>query len=840
MNNRTSPDSLGQGPDLSPSIPWILTSIMFVGLLLLYSGLHARPASPPPCNLQVTGVVRDVTCAGLENGAIDVMVSGGLHPYTFKWSSGHTTEDLDQLAPGIYQVTVYDVQQCMGHAIFIVDEPEPLTAAVVCEYPVCGGQPDCCLFLSGGVSPYSVFVYYTPNGNIPPNLPHPVITGNDPPYVPGMAMRSDIIFIPHADSVLCAKDVPNGTYFVLIVDHNFCWVWKVVTIQATPALNVTAVVKNVRCAGLSDGAIDITVTGGTHPYAYSWSNGASTEDVSGLSAGAYTVKLTDANGCELSETFAVTQPAPIAIEGAVKDVSCFGDKDGKIDVTVTGGTPPYHYHWSTGASTEDIHNLSSGVYSITVYDSRQCYDKATFIVGEPAPLKAEVVCEYPGCGGLPSCCLHISGGTGPYNVYVYYQPNPKATVILPDPNFDVNGVPQVPGLKLTNKFGFSGPTMIPDSVLCRNGVPNGTYFVLIVDAHGCHTWTEVKIKSTPKLEVKGTVTGVSCHGGSDGSIDLTVYGGTPPYEYTWSNGEKTQDIHNLSSGVYQVTIYDDHQCNVVKVFKVLQPNVLETGLTFDPYGSFACAHPHGGTAPFAITWFRLAPHALVGTGSCVQGLEPGSYLVTVVDGQGCKTSEIFVIKPQPCAGGHALVDPDTIHSGQNSTFFLLDYNGSTIQWQFMTEFTGWVDIYGATSSTYVTPNIYAGSTQNVSVRARVTCTNGSVQYSSVDTLHVIGQGGSNKMSEDIFDGKTLEEYFGMEVFPTVTDGAVTVRFHFDASTEVNIRVSDMGGRQVINESYRDTRIGDTRRLDLRHLERGMYMVTMEHNGDVVTGRVIVQ
>jgi hypothetical protein len=315
MNHLNSPEESNPGLGLSISIPMLLTAITFIGCYILLSVARGEGQTYPSlnCNIVVSGTVQDVTCAGHVNGSIDATITGGSAPLTYHWSTGDTTEDIANLSPGIYTLTVYDAQLCSSQAAFVVSEPDPLLADVVCEYPLCGGQPDCCLVIQGGAQPYSVFVYDSPNGQDPPNLPHPVISGNGPPSVPGLTLRTDIIFIPNADSVLCASHVPNGTYYVLVVDHRFCWVWKVVHINASPPMSITEVVTHLSCFGAIDGSIDITVTGGTPTYTYKWNTGAITQDIHNLSSGVYKVTVTDEHQCTVTETLEVLEPQKLNV-----------------------------------------------------------------------------------------------------------------------------------------------------------------------------------------------------------------------------------------------------------------------------------------------------------------------------------------------------------------------------------------------------------------------------------------------------------------------------------------------------------------------------------------------
>ncbi len=151
---------------------------------------------------------------------------------------------------------------------------------------------------------------------------------------------------------------------------------------------------NVCCNGANDGSINLTVTGGADcvAYTFNWSNGATTEDVSNLTAGNYSVTITDANGCSTSSSFTLTEPALLVSSGVAAtyvcgtNVSCNGANDGSINLTVTGGADcvAYTFNWSNGATTEDVSNLTAGNYSVTITDANGCSTSSSFTLTEPA------------------------------------------------------------------------------------------------------------------------------------------------------------------------------------------------------------------------------------------------------------------------------------------------------------------------------------------------------------------------------------------------------------------------------------------------------------------------
>ncbi|MGH1436801.1 MAG: SprB repeat-containing protein [Lewinella sp.] len=205
---------------------------------------------------------------------IDLVVSGGTAPYTYLWNTGATSEDLTGLTAGTYTVTVTDDQSCTDEATFTIEEPTTLEIDV------------------------------------------------------------DATVLTDAD-----------------------------------------------CNGAATGTIDLVVTGGTAPYTYLWNTGATSEDLSGLTAGTYTVTVTDDQGCTDEATFTIEEPTTLEIDvdaTVLTDADCNGAATGTIDLVVTGGTAPYTYLWNTGATSEDLTGLTAGTYTVTVTDDQGCTDAASY------------------------------------------------------------------------------------------------------------------------------------------------------------------------------------------------------------------------------------------------------------------------------------------------------------------------------------------------------------------------------------------------------------------------------------------------------------------------------
>ena len=292
----------------------------------------------------------NVTCFGASDGAIALNVSGGTLPYTYSWSNGASTRNLNNLSGGTYRVIVTDAMGCTLSQNVTVGEPAAalsLSAVVSDELCFGDGQGAIDLSVTGGTGPY---VYSWNNGS----------------------STQDIV------------GLESGDYQVTVTDKNGCMVSAVYTVGSPDQLAISASVSPISCRGEGDGAVDVTVSGGVAPYTYAWNHGATTEDISGLAPGTYQLTITDANGCTSSASWQLTEPLPLTINQVTSHVSCFGANDGGVSLSVSGGTLPYSYSWNNGATTRDISNLAGGTYEVTVTDARGCEQQLQVVVQAPS------------------------------------------------------------------------------------------------------------------------------------------------------------------------------------------------------------------------------------------------------------------------------------------------------------------------------------------------------------------------------------------------------------------------------------------------------------------------
>lgn len=284
----------------------------------------------------------NLTCNADNSGTATATVSGGTPGYTYMWSNGGTTASISGLAAGVYTYTVTDVNGCTSVASTSITEPAMLAGTYSSTSVLCnGGMSTVTLMATGGTSPYI------------------------------------------GDSTF---QVNAGGYTYVITDDNGCTTSVSVTVTEPAAIAVNASMVNVACFGDSTGSIDLTVSGGTAPFTFSWNNGAfTTEDLTNIPAGSYSGILTDANGCQDSGTVVISQPlAALAISVAGTNPTTCSGTNGMIDATISGGTPGYTYVWSNGPSTEDNNNVASGSYTLTVTDTAGCTEMASVTLVDPA------------------------------------------------------------------------------------------------------------------------------------------------------------------------------------------------------------------------------------------------------------------------------------------------------------------------------------------------------------------------------------------------------------------------------------------------------------------------
>ena len=567
-----------------------------------------------------TTTVTNTTCNGATNGVIDLTPTGGTSPYTYSWGGGVTTQDRISLAAGTYSVTITDNNGCTGTVSGItVTQPTAVSGSTTVTNTSCNGGTNGSIDL-------------TPTGGTP---------GYTYSWGGGITSQDRI-------------SLAAGTYSVTITDANACTgTVSGITVTQPTAVSGSTTVTNVACFGNSTGAINLTPTGGTGPYTFSWGGGITTEDRISLTAGSYSVTITDANACTGTVNVTVTQPAAV-VSGTtvVTNVACFGGNTGAINLTPTGGTGPYTFNWVGGATTEDRTLLTAGTYSVTITDANACTGTVSGItVTQPAAaVSGTRVVTNVSCFGGNNGAINLTptGGTGPYT------------------------------------FNWAGGATTED----RTGLTAGTYNVTVTDANGCTGTVPTITVTQPSFPVSGTtvVTNVACFGNNTGSINLTPTGGTGPYTESWGGGITTEDRTGLTAGTYSVTITDVNGCTGTVSPTVTQPASALSGTTV--VTNVACfgnntgainLTPAGGTGPYTFNWVGGA------TTEDRTLLTAGTYSVTITDANACTAtvSGITVTQPTAAVSGTTIVTNVSCNSGTNGAINLTPTGGTgpyTFSW----------------------------------------------------------------------------------------------------------------------------------------------------------------
>jgi uncharacterized repeat protein (TIGR01451 family) len=577
-----------------------------------------------------------VGCFDGSDGSINLEVNGGTPGYTYLWSNGATTQNLNNIPIGTYSVTVTDANGCEATEIIVITEPALLTASAIPTAVTCFGFSDgsIALTVNGGTTGYS-YVWTTNDGSIP--------SGQETEQNP--------------------SGLTAGSYSVTVTDAEGCTAVASVVVTQPTQISVSASVLNLLCYGASTGTITLTVSGGTGPYTYDWADlgnpGEYTDpqNRSSLAAGTYTVTVRDNNGClSALQEYTITAPTEIQLSYVASNISCNEGNDGSINLSVSGGVAPYTFAWTkTGngfsAATEDITGLSAGTYDVTVKDVNNCEKTLTGIpVNQPDVLTVAVslVKDVTCLGGSDgSATATPSGGTGPYS------------------------------------YLWSNGSTLQTPVNFIAGLQN----VVVTDSKGCTATGSINISEpATKIELYANITNTrACAGNPSGAILLIIENGQSPFTFAWttSNGsipsgqEDDQNLSGLPAGTYNVTVTDALFCQSTKSVEVgiapelvanatkVDINCTQTvgGIAFSANDGEAYAVVTGGTGPFTYSWKDIND-IIIGTGSFLVGLSPGTYTVTVTDADDCTDEGSVTLLAPTCNAPQDIDDEITTCGAQ--------------------------------------------------------------------------------------------------------------------------------------------------------------------------------
>ncbi len=404
------------------------------------------------------------------------------------------------------------------------------------------------------------------------------------------------------DTIEDISGLTSGTYTVSVTDSLACISIQQATVTEPVAIFTNAAITNAGCT--VGGAIDVSVSGGTPPYTYEWTNGNTTQDLSNVQGGAYELTVTDMNGCLKVSVFTVPSPGIFLTLNAT-NATCGGANNGAIASTVLGGAPPYQYNWSNGGSSALIDSLPQGNYTVTVSDNSGCTATGSAAVDAPSVMTfsasiTRALCFAGNNGGIK---LNPLGGTLPYEV---------------DWN---NG----------------------DTVLSLENLAPGIYVATVTDAAGCTKDTAIALTSVSEYSVDIVATNASCDGVADGSADANLNSATtPPFTFLWSNGATTSSISNVLAGTYSVTVTDSLSClrsDTVVVGTgglVINSEITHATCPDIPDGAIVTM-VSGGTPSYNYVWSNGA------NSSSLPNIVAGTYTLVVTDQNNCSGADTMVV-----------------------------------------------------------------------------------------------------------------------------------------------------------------------------------------------------
>lgn len=544
----------------------------------------------PSLALSAVGITAPTSCFAGADGTASVNASGGTPAYTYQWSpAGGSAQNATGLSPGNYIVLVSDSHGCQTNVSLNVVQPGQVNLSLIAVNSSCG-LPNGSVFsqVSGGTSPY---IYnWSPVSSTSPNI----------------------------------SNVGQGAYTLLVTDSHNCTATSSASITNIPGPTTTVSSSSpASCFGGSNGFAVAQITSGTSPYTINWLPfGGTNLLASALSAGTYTVNVTDALGCTSSATTVIGQPTGVSIGvGGVTNVSCFGGNNGGISVVASGGTPSYSYAWSPNTSNSPIvTGLSVGSYTVNVLDQNSCSASISINVTQPTALSSQITSTTnPICyNGTGTASVIGQGGTVPYT-------------------YSWSTTPVQTGSTATNILA-------------------GATNVIVTDGNGCTTTNTANLTQPSQIITVGGQNDTMCLG-SFGVVSALAVGGGGNYIYTWlPSGVTNTGSLTVSPSVtstYTVTATDQSGCVGVPttvqaiVYSLPQSCLTVAGSTQICPGSSTqiSAQTIGTTGPLTYLWnhnLGTSPGPIT-----VTPTQPTTYIVTVTNTCGVSISDSVHISFTP-------------------------------------------------------------------------------------------------------------------------------------------------------------------------------------------------
>ncbi len=667
----------------------------------------------------------NVSCFGGNNGSVTANVTPtGTYSYSWNTTPTQISNTATNLSAGIYTVTVSN-GTCSAIKNDTITQPTTLSnivASMVSPVSCFGGTNGTanCATPSGGTSPYTYSWNTTP-----------------------------------VQTTQAVNALSVGTYTVTVTDAKGCSKTDTAQITQPTALSINAYMTNpTSCFGGNNGTANCAMpSGGTSPYTYSWNTIPiqTTQAVNALSAGTYTITVTDAKGCSKSDTAQIIQPSALSnvTASTLLNDSCFGNAKGKVTVsTPTGGTSPYSFSWNSVPiqTTQTANSLPAGTYTVTVKDANNCSLTSSTIVTQPTLLSNVTASTL-----LNDSCFGNAKG--------------KVTVTTPTGG--------------TSPYSFSWNSVPIQTTQTANSLPAGTYTVTVKDANNCSLSSSTIVTQPTQLTnvTASTLLNDSCFGNSKGKVTVTTpTGGTSPYSFSWNTLpiQTTQTANALPAGTYTITVKDANNCSLTSSTIVTQPTILSnvTASTLlndscfgNSKGKVTVSTPIGGTSPYSFSWNSVP----IQTTQTANSLPAGTYTVTVKDANNCSlTSSTIVTQPSALANitASTLLN-DSCFGNAKGKVTVSNPNGGTSPY-----FFSWNSIPIQTTQT---ANALPASTYTVTVKDANNC---SLTSSTIVTQPLAL---SNVIASTLLNNTCFGGTIGKVTVSTPTGGTSPYSFSWNSS-----------------------------------------------------------
>lgn len=499
--------------------------------------------------LVVTSSTQNLTCANLNNGSIDLQVTGGLNPITYLWNDGAVTQDRQSISAGNYSVQVTDAAGQSQSLNFTLTAPEPIEIQITTQDPASFGQ----------------------NGS----FSFQVLSGTEP-------INTEVI--PAVDPM----NAPDGDYEIIATDALNCTYSFPFSIVGPDDITVESEIQHVSCFELSNGSITLEVFGGVPPYSFAWTGGAITQNITNLSAGNYSVLITDASNYQKSFDFVIEQPELLSGFVAPDAIACFGEST-EVVVSASGGTAPYI---GTGTFTSE-----AGLFNAVITDQQGCQVTVLVEIEEPSEFVITATTEPISCSNESGEIIFVAeGGTEPYQFF-------EEIVQINNP---------------------------------------GMYSYTFIDNNGCQETINVEVPALDGFTILSSLNSALCNDACDGSAELFSPDATSNVTFTWPDNIVASNRNDLCAGNYTVVGSDENGCLITANVTIQEPtaleysieNIIEEGVDI----GFVEVQANGGTAPYEYSWSTGA----IGNSAAIPVNE--NHFVTITDANGCElTTENFFI-----------------------------------------------------------------------------------------------------------------------------------------------------------------------------------------------------